>query len=172
LSNSHTTTNSFSTRIAYTEPISKHFQAQAIYNPSTTRSNADARAFQFDPKTQAYTLPDSQVSNSFDNRSTQESGGLSVLFTSGTWRLLGNTTYQYTRLESDQSFPATTSLGHSYDDVLPSLTLTGTFAGKRNLRLAWNTSTTLPTIGQLQNVVNNSNPLSLSAGNPALQPRY
>jgi hypothetical protein len=52
------------------------------------------------------------------------------------------------------------------------MTLSGTFSGRRNLRLAWNTSTTTPSIGQLQNVINNSNPLSLSSGNPDLRPTY
>jgi hypothetical protein len=52
------------------------------------------------------------------------------------------------------------------------MTLTGSFATRRNVRLAWNTSTSAPSLSQLQNVVNNSNPLSLSNGNPDLRPTY
>ena len=52
------------------------------------------------------------------------------------------------------------------------MTLSGTFANRRNLRLSWNTSANPPSIGQLQNVVNNSNPLSLTTGNPGLRPTY
>ena len=64
------------------------------------------------------------------------------------------------------------TIDHTFDDLLPSVTLTGTFKNKRNLRLAYSTSTTAPSISQLQNVVNNSNPLSLSSGNPDLRQAY
>jgi outer membrane beta-barrel protein/carboxypeptidase family protein len=171
-STSRTTTNSFSTRIAYTEPISAHLQAQAIYNPSLTRSESDARANQIDPLTGEYTVPDSALSNSYQNRNTLQNAGLAVLYTHGVWKLLANTSYQRTRLHSEQTFPGGLTIDRSFDDVLPSMTLSGTFANRRNVRLSWNTSTNNPSIGQLQNVVNNSNPLSLSSGNPDLRPTY
>jgi hypothetical protein len=171
-STSRTTTNSFSTRVAFTEPITAHLQAQAIYNPSLTRSESDARAHQLDLLTGEYTVPDSALSNSYQNRNTIQNGGLAMLYTKGVWRLLANTSYQHTRLHSEQTFPATQTIDRTFDDVLPSLTLSGTFANRRNLRLSWNTSTNNPSIGQLQNVVNNSNPLSLSTGNPDLRPTY
>lgn len=171
-STSETATNSFSTRLAYTEPISKTLQAQLIYNPSVTKSDADARALRLDPLTGAYSLPDSALSNTYQNRNTIQNGGLAVLYTRGVWRLLGNASYQHATLRSEQTYPGTQTISRSYDDLLPSMSLTGTFANRRNLRLAWNTSTTAPTIGQLQNVVNTSNPLSLSSGNPDLRPTH
>lgn len=171
-SDSRTLTRSLSTRFAYTEPIRPGVQLQAIYNPSITRSESDARGFRFDAASGGYTTPDSALSNSFENRSTVQNGGLAALFTRGPWRLLTNASYQNTRLESEQTFPTTRSLEHSFDDFVPSVTLTGTFANRRNLRLAWSTASNTPSVSQLQNVVNNSNPLSLSTGNPDLRPTY
>jgi hypothetical protein len=52
------------------------------------------------------------------------------------------------------------------------MTLSGTIGGKRNIRLNWNTSAAVPSISQLQNVVDNSNPLFLSSGNPKLRETY
>lgn len=169
---SRTLTNSFSTRIAFTEPITARLQAQAIYNPSFTKSDADARTLRFDPLTGDYPLPDSALSNSYENRNSIQNGGLAVLYTKGAWKLLTSASYQHIRRHSEQTYPLTQTIERSYDDVLPSMTLTATFANRRNLRLAWNTSTSTPSIGQLQNVVNNSNPLSLSSGNPSLRPTY
>src|SRR5262245_41417906 len=79
----HVTTRSYSTRIAYTEPISKSFQAQAIYNPSGTRSTSDARGYDFDPVSAAYALPESALSNSYSSRNSIQSGGIAVLYTHG-----------------------------------------------------------------------------------------
>jgi len=169
---SRTATNSLSARIAFTEPIARSLQAQAIYNPSVTRSDADNRARSLDPLTGAFTVPESALSNSYQSRHEVQSGGLALLYTRGTWKLLANTYYQVATLRSDQTYPALLALERSFSDVLPSATLTASFANRRNLRVAWNTSTTAPTIGQLQNVVNNSNPLSLSRGNPDLRPTY
>ena len=171
-STSRTVTNSLSSRLAYTEPLARGWQAQLIWNPSLTRSESDARAFGLNPVNGAYNLPDSALSNSFENRTTIQSGGLSVLHSRGPWRLLTTTSFQRLALESEQTFPASRTIERTYDDVLPSVTLSGTFANRRNLRLAYSTSTNAPSIGQLQNVVNNSNPLSLSSGNPNLRPTY
>jgi hypothetical protein len=171
-STSRTVTNSLSTRIAFTEPLSKRWQAQLIWNPSLTRSESDARAFNLDPVNGRYDLPDSALSNSYENRTTIQNGGLSLLYTRGPWKLLTTASVQRLALLSEQTFPDRRTVDRTFDNVLPSATLTGTFANRRNLRLAYSTSTNAPNISQLQNVVNNSNPLSLSTGNPNLRPTY
>ena len=171
-SNSQATTNTFSTRVAFTEPLVPHLQAQAIYNPSVSRSLSDARAFSLDPASLTYTVPESALSNSYETKHTAQNGGLALLLTEGPWKLLGNASYQSARLQSEQTFPFSSTIDRTFEDFLPSATLTGNFANRRSMRLAWSTSTVPPTIGQLQNVVNNSNPLSLSVGNPDLRPTY
>src|SRR5262245_36851814 len=158
----HTVTNSYSARFAYTEPINKSFQAQAIYNPSSTRSTSDARGYEFDPVSGSYALPESALSNSYLSHSNIQLGGLAVLYTRGPWKLLTNLSYQHQGLRSEQTFPGTDLIDRDFNHLVPSVTLTGSFANRRNLRVAWNTSTAAPTISQLQNVVNNTNPLSLS----------
>lgn len=168
----HSVTNSYSTRIAYTEPITKSLQAQAIYNPSGTHSTSDARGFDFDPITGAYAVPESALSNSYTSRNAIQNGGIAALYTHHLWKLLTNVSFQRQGLRSEQTFPGSDVIDRDFDNWLPSMILTGSFSNRRNLRLAWNTSTTTPSIGQLQNVVNNSNPLSLSTGNPALKPAY
>lgn len=168
---SRTRTRTFSTRIAFTEPLAPGLQAQLIYNPSVTSSTSDARTFGRDGSG-AYTLPESTLSNSYESRTTAQNGGLAMLWTRGPWKLLTNASYQSTRLRSEQTFPESRLIERTFGDVLPSVTLTGNFANRRNLRLAWNTSTDAPSIRQLQNVVNNSNPLALTTGNPALRPSY
>lgn len=171
-STSHTASRSFSTRIAFTERLSDRFRLQAIYHPSLTRSESDARGVSLNPLTGDYDLPDSALSNSHLNRYSVQSGGLALLYSTGTWRLLTNASFQHARLRSEQTFPASETIERSFDDFVPSMTLSGTFANRRNLRLAWNSSTSAPSVSQLQKVVNNSNPLSLSTGNPDLRPAY
>ena len=168
---SNSVTNSISTRIAYTEPLVKGWQAQLTYNPQYTRSESDARSLGIDGLG-TYTVLDSAQSNSFTNRNVVQNGGAAVLYTKGPWRWLTQTAVQRTELKSEQEFPVTSAFRHTFTNVLPSMTLSATFANRRNMRLNWNTSTTPPSISQLQNVVDNSNSLSLSAGNPDLRQTY
>ncbi len=169
---SKTLTRSYSSRIAFTEPLARGLLAQLIYNPSVTIGHADALANSLDPLTGAYTVPEPGLSNSYENRSTSQNGGVALLWRTGTWRLLTNASVQSTRLRSEQTWPVSNVIDHTYGDFLPSAQLSGSFSGRRNLRLSWRTSTVDPNIGQLQNVVNNSNPLALSTGNPDLRPSY
>jgi hypothetical protein len=169
---SHTATNAYSARVAFTEPLGRGWQAQGIYAPSFTRSDARNRAFDFDPLTGGYTATDSAQSNTFLSRSTVQNGGIATLFTHGPWRWLTNLSAQSLRLQSEQSFPASHVVDQTFDDFLPSLQLTGNFANRRTLRLAWNTSANSPSISQLQNVVDRSNPLALTSGNPGLRESY
>jgi hypothetical protein len=164
-------TNSVSTRVAYTEPLFPGWQGQLIWNPQYTYSHSDARSLGIDPSG-AYTILDSTQSNTFTNHNRVQNGGAAVLFTKGVWRWLTSASWQRIELESQQTFPNTLNVNDAFVSVLPSMSLTATFARRRNMRLAWTTTTSPPTISQLQNVVDNSNPLALTAGNPALHPTY
>jgi len=42
-------------------------------------------------------------------------------------------------------------------------------SAKSNLRILYRASTSAPSINQLQNIINNSNPLFVTEGNPALK---
>jgi hypothetical protein len=168
-SGSNGTTNSLVSRFAYTEPLWGHWQAQLTYNPSITHSSSDARTFAYDSLTGSYSALDPLQSNSFANQHHVQNGGAAVQYKHGTWRWLTQVSYQSTLLRSDQSFPFSGFVSHTFYDLLPSMTLTGTSANKRNVRLTWVTASNVPHVSQLQPVVDNSNPLSLSTGNPDLR---
>src|SRR5262245_10669655 len=165
-------TRNGSVRIAYTDRLPQRWQWQATYNPSLSRSESDTRTFALDTLTGDYDLLDPVQSNSFKSSYGYQNAGLAALRTSGPWRWLTQVQWQEARLESEQTFPASYLVDRTFGDVLPSMTLTGTFASRRNLRLAWSTSTREPSISQLQNVVDYSNPLAPTAGNPDLGRTY
>lgn len=171
-SDTRTRTQALGLRVAWTEPLARALQLQAVWNPSRTISTSDARTRALDAATGAYTDLDTALSNSYASRTTSHNGGLSLLYARGPWKLLTTGALQQTRLHSDEHFPAGHPIDRTFDDVLPAVTFTGTFANRRNMRLAYSTSVNPPSISQLQNVVNNANPLSLTTGNPELVRTY
>jgi len=87
----------------------------------------------------------------------------------GGLNLMANVAYQYSTLRSERIEPARPAIDHAFDDVLPSLMLNWTGKNRDNLRLSFNTSTRPPSIAQLQDVPDRSNPLIVTTGNPGLR---
>ena len=72
-----------------------------------------------------------------------------------------------------QDFPySVTMRTRIFTDVLPSAMFNYRFEDGRNLRIMYRTNTVAPTITQLQDVVDISNPLLIKAGNPNLKQDY
>src|SRR5690606_40619397 len=74
--------------------------------------------------------------------------------------------YQYAELNSNQVFPLTTTVHRTFSNLLPNAMMHYRFSPNSRLRLIYRASTSEPSISQLQNVINNSNPLFISTGNP------
>jgi hypothetical protein len=79
---------------------------------------------------------------------------------------------QYATLIGTEQFPYPLSINKNFESVLPQVMFNYRFTKTKNLRFTIRTNTTAPGISQLQNVINNSNPLLLSTGNPNLKQDY
>ncbi|RYY08805.1 MAG: hypothetical protein EOO36_23255, partial [Cytophagaceae bacterium] len=76
------------------------------------------------------------------------------------------------QLRGDQTFPVAGPVRYTFVNVLPQANLMYRVDRTHNLRVFYRTNTNAPSINQLQAVVNNSNPLQLTIGNPALRQEY
>lgn len=161
-----------SANIAYTEPVGKSGQLQLNYNPSWSKNNADQQTFHYDEFTGKYVLPDTSLSNVFDNTYQAQNAGISYRYGNRDKMLAIGVSYQYSELNSDQVFPMTTNVHRTFSNLLPNAMLRLKLSANSNLRMFYRSSTTQPSISQLQNVINNSDPLFISTGNPDLGQQY
>ncbi len=158
----------FSTRLAYTEPIGEKGQLQLNYSPSLSRSDADRRANTLDETTGLYSILDPSLSNTFDNDVRTQRGGISYRLRGEKSMFSVGVNLQKVQLSGDQTFPTTFTVDQSFQNLLPNAMLMYRFSRSNNLRLFYRTHTQTPSISQLQNVIDNTNPLQLSSGNPDL----
>jgi outer membrane receptor protein involved in Fe transport len=158
--------------VAYTEPVGKNGQLQFNYSPSFSNNNSEKDTRNLDPLTGQYDLQDSVLSNRFKNNVYVQRGGLSYRMKGQMFHFVLGANYQNVQLKSLQSFPMEQRVNKSFDKILPMAIFNYRFTRSTNLRLMYFTSTSNPSITQLQNVVNNSNPLFLSMGNPNLKQEY
>jgi hypothetical protein len=159
--------------ISYTEPLSLKSQLQFSYNPSYSKNSADQESFFYDPATKGYTEFITSLSNKFDNTTTTQNGGI-------TYRL-GNTrdnqfsvgvSLQHSRLESDRTFPDVSSVDQTFTNVLPNLMWRRRISPRSSFNIFYRANTQFPSVTQLQDVLNNTNRLSQSIGNPELKQSY
>jgi hypothetical protein len=159
----------YSGNISYTEPIGKQGQLQFSYSPSVSKNKSDQQVYQFDQLTDKYNLFDTSLSNKFDNTVTTHNTGVSYRVGNRDNMFAVGLSYRATALNSEQVFPMATTVNKTFNNLLPNLMWRRKLSAKSNIRIMYRANTNAPSISQLQNVVNNTNPLFLTTGNPDLK---
>lgn len=161
-----------SANVAYTEPMGKDGQLQFNYTPSYTKSKSDQEAYRYDYVNAKYSIFDNNLSNKFDNTVMRQSTGVSFRKGNRDNMFSIGLSYQYTELNSTQEFPLTAKVKKSFNNLLPNLMWTKKINAKNSIRLFYRSNTNAPSVNQLQNVINNNNPLFISSGNPDLKQQF
>lgn len=172
ISMSPTDNSTWSGSVNYTEPVGTRSQFQLNYSPSYNFSYSDRYTYAYDQATLGYTRVDSVLSNEFDNKNFTQRGGLSYRYNYQKINFNVGANYQNLRLISEQLFPVDFYGSTSFNSILPDAVFEYRFAQNSQLRVQYRASTRAPSISQLQNVIDNSNPLRLTSGNPDLIEQY
>ncbi|MES2704742.1 MAG: TonB-dependent receptor [Bacteroidota bacterium] len=165
-------TNTISGNVTYTEPVGKKGQLQLSYNPSVSLRHSDKQTFNRDSIVNDYSSLDTLLSNKYDNTYTTQRGGLSYRIGDRKLNFNVGANFQYAMLDGEQQFPRPFTLERTFTNVLPNAMLNYKYDDGRNIRIMYRTNTTEPSITQLQNVVDISNPLLLRTGNATLNQAY
>ena len=158
--------------LVYTEPVKKNGQLSFNYMPSYTNTVSDKETQNFNTATQAYDLKDSTLSNNFNNKYLTNRLGISYKFNNKMINWTIGINGQHALLQSEQVSPSKLHISKHFLSILPSTELNIKFSATQNLRFHYRTTTNAPSISQLQNVVDNSNSLILSSGNPRLKQSF
>jgi hypothetical protein len=172
-----TTTNgnsyNHSGAINYTEQIGKNGMIMANYSPSFTQNYNNRLTNTKDTLNGEYNLINYNLSSNFENTLTTQRGGLNYRYKIGEKaNLMLGANYQNVILEGVQKTPKEITVKKTFDNVLPNAMFSYQFTKQNNIRIFYRTNTNAPAISQLQSVIDNSNPLSLSTGNPQLTQEF
>ncbi|HEX8425163.1 TonB-dependent receptor [Hymenobacter sp.] len=160
---------SWNGNLNYTEPISQYSQLQAEYRISYTPNQSDKRTYDYVTGEEAYTSLNDTLSSVFKSRYLTNAGGLTYRYQNKELQWMVGASVQHAQLRSDQEFPRPAITERTFLNVLPNAMLRYNFSRQQNLRIFYRVNTNPPSISQLQEVVNNSNPLQLTTGNPDLR---
>ena len=160
--------NALSSNLVYTEPLGQHGQVQANYNVSWSSNDNDMKTYDYASDLKDYSKFDTLLSSIYKNYYITHRIGTGYLYQTEKTNLNFGLTFQYASLDGKTSFPLPDSTQRYFNNWLPNLMYNFKFTKLTNLRVVYRASTNAPSISQLQKVIDNSNPLLLSTGNPML----
>ena len=162
-----------STSLNYTEPLSKNSLLQFTYSYSFNVSQSNKRTDNYDSVSRLYDQIDTPLTNGFNTVNATNKSGLAYRINEKKYSLNLDLNYKYETLAgSDVYFNTQPLIKKTFNAVLPSIMFNYKFSKKSNININYQTSTSLPSLFQLQNIINNTNPLLLMTGNPELQQQY
>jgi len=163
---------SLSTDIRYTEPITEKSQLMVDYKASYQQEDSNTETYDIDSDSELYDIFNEDLSNVFSNDYFSQEVGSGVRYRNGDWRMMGRAAVQKAELLTDQSFPYEASTQNDFLTVLPMAMVSYRKSRTENVHMMYRTNTSLPSLSQLQNVIDNSNPVQLTVGNPNLVQAY
>jgi hypothetical protein len=152
----------------FTEPLGTKSLMTFSYQVANNKTSSDQQTFSLVPEAGIMVL-DPSLSNVFDNRFVVQRPSVGYSYNFENWNINANLDYQFAEQDNQSLFPLERTFNRTFNNLLPGLN-----AFYRNqktgnsFRLRYRTNTQEPNVSQLQNVINNNNPLQLSVGNPDL----
>lgn len=155
----------------WTEPLGEKSIGTFGYQIANNKTRADQKTRVFNEEN----LPvlDTALSNEFDNKFITQRLRSGYAYTNNGWNINLNLDYQNARLDNEAFFPTEGVFRRDFNNILPSANIN--FRNREtgfSWRIRYRTDTDEPSVNELQNVVNNQNPLNLSVGNPTLGQSY
>jgi len=163
------TQNRIDVDLTYTEPVGKNGLIELSYAPRITESDAFQYADGKDTLSGIYQIRDSVLSNAFENRVLVQGGTVRYRYNVDRFEWTFGARYQMADMRSRQTYPINQDIPLTFYNWLPSAMIRYNISKTANLRFFYRTNAQFPTLSQLQNLVDVSNPLQLRKGNPNLR---
>ena len=159
----------YQARAVYTEPIFRRSLLEFTVNNGYSRSGSRRTTWDIDHKLNQETL-NKDYSNDYSTSYGSTDAGIRFRSKGKKYEYSFGTSWQEARLSGKIISGVKDSvLKQSFYNFLPNASFKYTFRQMHNLNLTYRTSTVQPTASQLQPVPDNTDPLNIREGNPALK---
>ncbi len=158
--------------VNYNEPLSKTTSLNLNYRVNYTHNDADNYTYRIKREEDLmYQLLDTALTNVFESDYITQTGGLGIRHYNKEKKLslYASVNVEHAKLHSEQIFPALLDTKKDFLSVLPFMRFDYKINPQNALRMMVRGSSKEPSITQLQNNINDSNPLMVTGGNPNLK---
>jgi hypothetical protein len=158
--------------VSFTEPVGQNGQVELEYEIGNRVNDSDRRTYNRGEQTGTYTLLDTLLTNTFRSEYLTQGVELGYQYSVEKYRFQVEAEYQRAQLQNDQEFPRPFDMDRVFYNVLPSARFEYKWSKNKNLNIDYRMDADAPSISQLQDVIDNRNPLQLRTGNPALDQSF
>jgi len=160
--------------VEFNEPIGNWGRWELEYEYNPRYNDASTRTFAFNPGVELFNRLDTALSNVFTNTYTRHELGTGMRVTLDSGNFVANMSlgYQLAQLDNDQLFPQALRTQTGFGGIVSRAFVRWEIDKGKNLRIFYRGDTDPPSVSQLQDVLDNSNPLRLRSGNPDLEQSY
>lgn len=170
-----TKTNNNVLSTSYTEPLGKNKLLELNYAYTYNFNTSDKRTMNFNPGTKEYDQENLQLTNDFENTYIANRVGANFRLQQKKYNFQLGGAIQYADLKSN-SYRAITGkdsiTSQHFTNFFPTASFNYSPIRSKNLRFNYRGRTNQPTISQLQDVPDVSNPLQIVTGNPHLKQEF
>ncbi|MEP5614245.1 MAG: outer membrane beta-barrel protein, partial [Cyclobacteriaceae bacterium] len=159
----------FGAEISYTEPIGKSKYLEFRFERSITTGENDKDFYDLAAGSRVF---NSTLSSLFERRFEYNRTGLSFNYAKEDFRVTAGSNYQFSTLDGEELSLNSSEISKDFNRTLPFARVNYDFSTSVGVSLNYNTRLNVPSITQLQPVADNSNPLNVYEGNPALDAEY
>lgn len=163
-------TLSFTSKLTYTEPLSKVSSLVFNYGVSTSNSASTVNSFN-KSNDEKYTTLDSLYSNHYLFNILTNRGGISYSLFQKKFKLNFGTDAGYSAFHQTNKF-ADSIVTRKFINWYPQLNMSYQIKSQRRISLWYSGYTNQPSIDQIQPVLTNVDPLNITIGNPSLKPAF
>ncbi|MDP4212295.1 MAG: outer membrane beta-barrel protein, partial [Bacteroidota bacterium] len=161
--------------VSYTEPLGAGKLLELNYAYTNNYGTSDNKAFNYDSTSKKYTAINAPLTNYFGNGFYANRVGLNFRVVKTKYNFQLGMGVQFSDLKSHtiQALTAKdTTIRQNFVNLFPVANFNYKFSRTQNLRISYRGHTNQPSIAQLQNVEDVSNPLQIKTGNPALKEEF
>lgn len=175
LTNQLNDNNSYSlgntTRLVYTEPLSKTLSLELNYQNGYNYDNSERLIYSFNNATQQFDIKDNTYSNLFENTTLTNAVGFSFNKTEKKYNWnIGLAVQNTDRKNVNETTGAV--FNQNFINLTPQAQYRYNFSNTKRLNIRYNGRTQQPSISQIQPIPDNTNTQTITLGNPDLKPSF
>lgn len=156
---------------SFTEPIGKNQIIEFNYNYNSNVNNSGTQTFSYNKANGQYDIAVPNLTNVFENTFNSNRVTLNYRLQNAKYNFSIGSGIQAGDLIS-KNLSKDSSITQNFVNFFPTMNFRYDFSRTKNLRIFYNGRTGQPSAQQLQPVVDNSNPLNITTGNPNLKQQF
>jgi hypothetical protein len=160
---------------SYTEPLGKNKVIELNYAYTHNRNISDKETYDYNSISGNYDLLNELQTNYFENTNTSNRFGLNYRLQEKKYNYQLGMGVQFTELGSRSIRASTgkdTTITQNFTNLFPAASFNYSVNKTKNFRFSYRGRTNAPSITQLQDVPDVSNPLQVKVGNPSLKQEF